>query len=537
MDRELMEKHGEGIIVLSGCPSGELHRHILDGRIDEAKATIDWYRNVFDGYYLEVMSHDLPEFAQAKKTIVELSREMDVPLVATNDSHYLRVEDHESHDILLCIGTNSTVQEEKRMKMSDPSYYVRSEDEMREAFTELPEAIDNTWKIAEQCDLELEFGRLHMPDPDLPPGVTAEEHLEQLCWEGLRRRLPNADESAEDRLRYELDVIEQTGFTNYIHIVREIGEFARSQNIRMGVRGSAAASLVLYCLGITDIDPLKANLVFERFLNLERPEAPDVDFDFADDRRDEVLRFTANRYGSDRVAQIITFGTLGAKAAVRDTGRALGMGYADTDRVARLIPNALHMTLERALNENAELRNVYEADSQVRNLVDQAQTSRGRGAQRQHARRRRRDQPRAAGGAPAAGAPRAWRPAGDADDPVRHGARRRHRPGQDGLPRPLQPDDPAARRRPHRGASRRHGRPREPAGRRREDVRDAGQRRDVRRVPAGIGGNAPRHGGAQADQRRRPRGAGCALPTRADAAHRYLLPRQARPGADRLPAR
>jgi DNA polymerase III subunit alpha len=373
MDRELMEQHGEGIIVLSGCPSGELHRLILDGRIDDAKATIDWYRNVFDGYYLEVMSHDLPEFAQAKKTIVQLSRELDIPLVATNDSHYLRQEDHESHDVLLCIGTNSTVQEEKRMKMSDPSYFVRSEEEMRQAFIDLPEAVDNTWKIAEQCDLELEFGRLHLPEPELPPGVTAEEHLQQLCWDGLRRRIPDADESAADRLRYELDVIRQTGFTNYIHIVREIGMFARSQGIRMGVRGSAAASLVLYCLGITDIDPLKANLVFERFLNLERPEAPDVDFDFADDRRDEVLRFTAERYGSDRVAQIITFGTLGAKAAVRDTGRALGMTYADTDRVARLIPNALHMTLERALNENAELRNAYDADSQVRKLVDQAQ--------------------------------------------------------------------------------------------------------------------------------------------------------------------
>jgi DNA polymerase III subunit alpha len=373
MDRELMEQYGEGIIVLSGCPSGELHRLILDGRIDDAKAMIEWYRNVFDGYYLEVMSHDLPEFAQAKKTIVQLSRELDIPLVATNDSHYLRQEDHESHDVLLCIGTNSTVQEEKRMKMSDPSYFVRSEEEMRQAFTDLPEAVDNTWKIAEQCDLELEFGRLHLPEPDLPPGVTAEAHLEQLCWQGLHRRIPNADEGAEDRLRYELDVIRQTGFTNYIHIVREIGMFARSQGIRMGVRGSAAASLVLYCLGITDIEPLKANLVFERFLNLERPEAPDVDFDFADDRRDEVLRFTAERYGSDRVAQIITFGTLGAKAAVRDTGRALAMTYADTDRVARLIPNALHMTLERALNENAELRNAYDADSQVRKLVDQAQ--------------------------------------------------------------------------------------------------------------------------------------------------------------------
>jgi DNA polymerase-3 subunit alpha len=377
MDRELMQQHGEGIIVLSGCPSGELHRLILEGRIGDARDTINWYRNVFDGYYLEVQEHELPEFHQAKKAIIQLSREMDIPLVATNDSHYLNREDHESHDVLLCIGTNATVQEERRMKMSDPSYHVRSELEMREAFADLPEAVDNAWNIAEQCDLELEFGRLHLPEPDLPPGVSAQEHLEQLCWEGLRRRMPTAGAEAEDRLRYELEVIRATGFTNYIHIVREIGVFARSQNMRMAVRGSAAASLILYCLGITDIDPLKANLVFERFLNLERPEAPDVDFDFPDDRRDEVLRFVAARYGSDRVAQIITFGTLGAKAAVRDVGRALAMGYAEVDRVARLIPNALHMTLERALQENSELRMAYEADSQVRNLVDQARRLEG----------------------------------------------------------------------------------------------------------------------------------------------------------------
>jgi len=377
MDRELLEQHGEGIIVLSGCPSGELHRLIQDGRMDEAKATINWYRNVFDGYYLEVQdTTELPEFTPAKRAIVELSREMDLPLVATNDSHYLSPEDHASHDVLLCIGTNSTVQDEKRMKMLG-ALYVRSEEEMRAAFSELPEAVDNTWKIAEQCDLELEFGRLHLPEPVLPEGVTSQEYLEQLCWEGLRRRMPHADASAEDRLRYEIDVVRQTGFTNYIHIVREIGMFARSQAMRMGVRGSAAASLILYCLGVTDIDPLKANLVFERFLNLERPEAPDVDFDFPDDRRDEVLRFVANRYGTDRVAQIITFGTLGAKAAVRDVGRALGMSYADTDRVARLIPNAIHMTLDRALNENAELRAVYDADSQVRGLVDQARRLEG----------------------------------------------------------------------------------------------------------------------------------------------------------------
>lgn len=377
LDREIMEKHGEGIIVLSGCPSGELHRLILDGRIDEAKATINWYRNVFDGYYLEIQEHDLSGFRQARRTIVDLAREMAVPLVATNDSHYLRREDHESHDVLLCIGTNATVQEEKRMRMSDPSYYVKSEAEMRAALPELQDAIDNTWKIAEQCDLELEFGRLHMPEPELPPGVSAEEHLERLCWDGLRRRFANAGSDAEERLRYELEVVKATGFTNYIHIVHEIGRFARGAGMRFGVRGSAAASLILYCLDVTDIDPLKANLVFERFLNLERPEAPDVDFDFPDERRDEVLRFVADRYGSDRVAQIITFGTMGAKAAIRDTGRALGMSYADVDRVARLIPNALHMTLERALHDTPEMRTLYDADSQVRGLIDQARKLEG----------------------------------------------------------------------------------------------------------------------------------------------------------------
>ena len=377
MDRELLAEHGEGIIALSGCPSGELHRLILDGRVDEAKATASWYQDIFDDYYLEIQNHDLPEFDAAKGEIVKMSREMGIPLVATNDSHYLTQDDHDSHDVLLCIGTNATVQEEKRMRLSDPSYYVTSEAEMRAGFQEFPEAIDNTWKIAEKCDLELEFGRLHLPEPELPKGENSQEYLERLCWEGLRRRLPHAEADADDRLRYELDVIRATGFTNYIHIVREIANFARSEKIRMGVRGSAAASLVLFSLDVTDIDPLKANLVFERFLNHERPEPPDVDFDFPDDKREDVLRFTASRYGSDRVAQIITFGTLGAKAAVRDVGRATAMSYAEVDRVARLIPNALHMTLERALNESNELKAIYESEPPVRKLVDSAQRLEG----------------------------------------------------------------------------------------------------------------------------------------------------------------
>ncbi len=306
-----------------------------------------------------------------------MSKELDIPLVATNDSHYLDRDDHDMQDILLCIQTNATVHEEKRMKMSDPSYYVMAEAEMLAAFRHLPEACDNTWRIAEECELELEFGRLHLPEPVLPAGVTPHEYLHSLCWDGLQRLGYGSDESARERLRYELEVVEHTGFTNYIHIVREIGAFARSQGIRVGVRGSAAASLILFCLGVTDIDPLKANLIFERFLNKERPEAPDVDFDFPEDRRDEVLRFVANRYGADRVAQIITFGTMGAKASIRDTGRALGLGYADVDRVARLIPNALHMTIERAMKETPELRAIYEQDTQIRHLIDSARRLEG----------------------------------------------------------------------------------------------------------------------------------------------------------------
>ena len=377
MDRELLAQHGEGLIALSGCPSGELHRLIIDGRIDEARATANWYRDVFDGYYFEMQDHDLPEFHEVQRVIFDLSKEMGIPLVATNDSHYLTRDDHTAHDVLLCIGTNATVMEEKRMRMSDPSYYVRSEEEMRTGFQDIPEAIENTWRIAEASDLELEFDRLHLPEPDTPPGTTAEAYLEQLCWEGLRRRVPNAGEEYEDRLRYELDVIRDTGFVNYVHVVHEITMFARSQGIRIGIRGSAAGSLALYCLDATDIDSVRVSLTFERFLNRERPEAPDVDFDLPDERREEVLRFVASRYGSDRVAQIITFGTLGAKAAVRDVGRALGMSYAEVDRVARLIPNALHMTLDRALTENAELRQAYDADTQVRNLVDSARQLEG----------------------------------------------------------------------------------------------------------------------------------------------------------------
>jgi DNA polymerase-3 subunit alpha len=377
MDRELFQQHGQGIIALSGCGSSELHRLLMDGRHEEAIKAARWYQEVFDGFYLELQEHSIPELTAVNRQLVRLSRETGIPLVATNDCHYVYQEDAPTQDILLCIGTNSSVLDEKRMRMSDDSYYLKSEEEMRAVFPDLPEAIENTWQVAEACDLELEFGRLHLPEPDLPPGVSPEEHLARLAQEGLGRRYPAASEDVERRLEYELDVVRKTGFTNYILVVNGIAQFARSQGIGMGVRGSAAASLILYCLGVTEIDPLAAHLVFERFLHDQRREPPDIDLDFAEDRRDEVIRYVAEKYGYDHVAQIITFGTMGAKAALRDVGRALGLTYADTDRVARLVPNALHMTIERALTENPELRSLYEMDEQVRRLVDTAQKLEG----------------------------------------------------------------------------------------------------------------------------------------------------------------
>ncbi|MCH8065544.1 MAG: DNA polymerase III subunit alpha [Chloroflexi bacterium] len=377
MDRELLEQYGEGIIALSGCNSGEMHRLLMDGRRDDALELASWSREVFDGYYFEIMENGLPDVTAVNKQLVELSRETAIPLVATVDSHYIYPDDAPDHDVLLCIGTNTSVLDEKRMRMNAPVYYVQSEAEVRARFAELPEAVDNTQRIAEACDVTLEFGRLHLPDADLPEGVSADEHLANLATAGLERRYQPVTEDARRRLQYELDVVRETGFTNYFLVVNEVAQFARQARIAMGVRGSAAASLILYCLDVTSVDPLAYGLVFERFLNVERREMPDVDFDFADDRRDEVFRFAAEKYGTDRVAQIITFGTLGAKAAVRDVGRALGMSYGDTDRIARMIPSALGMSIEKALDENPELNAAYETDEQVRRLVDTARRLEG----------------------------------------------------------------------------------------------------------------------------------------------------------------
>jgi DNA polymerase-3 subunit alpha len=382
MDKELLAEHGKGIIALSGCPSGEMHRLLSEGREEDAAALAGFFKDVFDDFYLEVMRHDEPEInaecERVLKGLVALSGKTGITLVATNDSHYTSVDDAHIHDVLLCIGTNSTVDDPKRqLKMHDTSYYVKSEDEMLALFRDLPEAVTNTQLVAEQCDLRMDFGRLHLPEPEIPGGRTPHEHLAHLAREGLNRRYAFPSEEVRARLQYELDVVERTGFTNYFLVVHDIAAFCKRSNIMLGVRGSAAASIILYTLGVTFIDPIATKLVFERFLHVERNEPPDVDLDIPDDRRDEVIRYVAEKYGYDRVAQIITFGTMGAKAAIRDVGRALGMAYGDVDRVARLVPNALQMTLEKALDESPELASAYELEPETKRLVDTARRLEG----------------------------------------------------------------------------------------------------------------------------------------------------------------
>ena len=349
-----------------------------EGDLTGAEQVASWYADVFPGrYYLEVMEHGIDEFSQLTPKINDLSKKMDLPLVLTQDSHYTHAEDSHAHDVLLCIGTNSTVNEVNRFKFSSNQFYLKSASEMQRLLPEIPEAYRNTLKIAEQVDISLDFARTLLPDSGVPENTTPYEYLRQLCTEGLHRRYPNLTEQQTQRLDYELNIIEQTGFSEYMLIVRDLALFARKQKIPMGVRGSAAASIVLYTLDVTDIEPTGYGLVFERFLNPERISMPDVDFDFADDRREEIIRYASERYGRDKVAQICTFGTLGAKAAIRDTGRALGVPLSETDRLARMIPEQLNITIDSALEKSSELAEVYTRDPASKELIDTARSLEG----------------------------------------------------------------------------------------------------------------------------------------------------------------
>jgi len=377
VDKELLEQHHEGLIALSACLGGEIPQLITQGRLEEAKQTALWYKQTFGDFYLEIQRHPIAELEQVNQALIPMSDELDIPLVATNDVHYLHREDAASHDLLLCIGTNSSIYDEKRIKMAGDFYYLKTPQEMAELYKDIPQAIENTERIAEMCNLKLEFGRLHLPEVNLPQDKTANQFLADLCHQSLPEYYPQPTPEIKQRLDYELEVIKQTQFANYFLVVWDIITYSKEHGILFGVRGSAAASIVLHCLGITEVDPLENKLVFERFLNLERKEMPDIDLDFEDDRRDEVISYVSQKYGQDHVAQIITFGTLGARAALRDVGRALGMAYSDVDRVARLVPFRPGMTLERALEENSELRAIYADDKIIRNLVDSARKLEG----------------------------------------------------------------------------------------------------------------------------------------------------------------
>ncbi|MDP2919026.1 MAG: DNA polymerase III subunit alpha [Dehalococcoidia bacterium] len=378
IDKGLLKEYSEGLVALSACMAGEVPQHIVAGRIDEARKAALWYKETFAGdFYLEVQRHPIAELEKVNAELVPLAKELGIPLIATNDVHYINREDAPTHEILLCVGTNTTVKDEKRLKMDGDFFYLRSTEEMAELYRDLPEAIENTQRIARMCDLKLEFGRLHLPEIELPPDKTPDQYLRELCYEGLPRFYPNPSEEIKQRLEYELDVIRQTQFANYILVVWDIISFTRKQEILFGVRGSAASSIILHCLGITEIDPIAHKLVFERFLNLERKEMPDVDLDFQDDRRDEVIGYVAAKFGQDHVAQIITFGTLGARAAIRDVGRALGMTYGEVDRVARLVPFGPRVTIDDALKQVEELAGIYREDPAIRNLIDTARKVEG----------------------------------------------------------------------------------------------------------------------------------------------------------------
>ena len=380
IDKELLEQHGEGIIAFSGCLNGEIPQMIQAGRLEDAREAARWYREVLSDFYFEVQDHgNIPELLEVNKRLVEIGQEMEIPLVATNDVHYVHQDDHSVQDVLLCIQTNTTLDQPNRMKMADPSYYLRGVEEMEQLFSHLPQAIANTRRIADACDVSIDFSRLHLPRYPVPDGKTADAYLAELCQEGLRRRYGDVTEELRRRLDYELEVIRQTNFPDYFLVIHQIASFARRQGILMGVRGSAAASLVLYCLDVTNVDPLKHRLVFERFLNIERKEMPDIDMDFQDDRRDEVMNYVVGEYGRDKVAQIITFGTLGAKAVLRDVGRAQGMSYADVDRMARLIPAGYRKaekgeikawSVDDAIQFIPEFSEAYHADDVIKSLVD-----------------------------------------------------------------------------------------------------------------------------------------------------------------------
>ena len=384
IDKELLRQHAGGLIALSACQSGEVPRRILAGDYAGAKAAALEMRELFgeDGYYLELQDHNLPNDPPINQGLIRLHQETGIPLVVTNDAHYLRREDARMQDTLMCIQMGKTVDDPNRLKMETSELYVKSTEEMAALFPDYPEAVENTLKIAELCNMDFQFGTYHLPEFKLPDGYTdGDAYFEELCQRGYARRYPDDPEGYRDRLTYEMGIIRQMGFVDYFLIVSDFIGYAKSQGIPVGPgRGSAAGSMVAYCMDITDVDPMKYSLYFERFLNPERVTMPDIDIDFCIRRRQEVIEYVQRKYGEDHVAQIVTFGTMAARGAIRDVGRALNIPYADVDTVAKQVPSgpgALHITLDEALKLSKPLREAYEGDERIKSLIDTAKAIEG----------------------------------------------------------------------------------------------------------------------------------------------------------------
>ena len=381
IDKELLEKHHEGLIALSACLAGEIPRALASGDFEKAKETALYYQNLFgpDRFYLEIQDHGLEEQKLVLPMIVRLSRETGIPLVATNDAHYLTKEDAKMQRVLICIQTNKSVYDDDILEFGTEEFYVKSTDEMYELFSLWPQACENTNKIAQMCQFDFEFGVTKLPSFDVPDGMENRQYFEQLCQEGLKRHYgENPTPEIQKRLAYEIDVIDRMGFTNYYLIVWDFIRYAKSKGIPVGPgRGSGAGSLAAYCIGITNIDPMKYQLLFERFLNPERISMPDFDVDFCYERRQEVIDYVIEKYGADHVAQIVTFGTMAARGAIRDVGRVLGIPYQTVDEVAKMVPMELKMTLEKALNTSKDLKSRCDNDPQIRELIETAQKIEG----------------------------------------------------------------------------------------------------------------------------------------------------------------
>lgn len=373
VDIDEIKKHSEGIIALSACLAGDVSQALMNRNYDKAKNIALKYKEIFgeENYYLEIQDHNLPEQKEVNRELIRLSKEIGVGLVATNDVHYVRKEDSKIHDILMCIQMGKTVNDPARMRFGSDEFYLKSREEMEAIFPEVQEALDNTSKIAQMCNVEFDFNTIHLPQYDVPDGYTPQEYLRMLCFKGLKERYKKPSQEILDRLEYELGVIEKMGYVEYFLITWDFINFARENSIMVGPgRGSAAGSIVSYTLYITDIDPIKYSLLFERFLNPERVSMPDIDIDFCYERREEVIDYVKRKYGEDHVAQIITFGTMGAKAAIRDVGRVLDVSYNKVDNIAKEIPFALGMTIDKALDTNPNLKKLYEEDSETKEIID-----------------------------------------------------------------------------------------------------------------------------------------------------------------------